>query len=275
MNNTKLVSAIVVDGKTLIKKDGKSELPFGCEYSLYMKNLENRKVSISVSIDGKDILNGNKIILDSNEDIKLERFLEDLDEGRKLRFIQKTKEIENFRGNRAEDGIIVINYTYERERHSALHVGGISSADLFGSSLGSVHSKYASIRSNSVNSTLSHSGDVGACFNSSVDTSCSVETQSLSSEKGITVEGSKSEQKFNRAWIGDLEYKTHVDTIELFGYESKVGIEVACETIFVKQKFCPSCGKHYQAGKEVDYCLSDGTYLKETINGVEVKQQIC
>ena len=266
MEYTKLVSAIVVDGKTLIKKDGRSELPFGCEYSIYMKNLENRKVLISVSIDGNDILNGKQIILNSGEEITLERFLENLDEGRKLRFIQKTKEIEAFRGNNAEDGLVVINYTYEREKTNTYSVKGIQRGgfldgfgDLYGS--GPVYAATNSV--NSVEASLS------------ANTAPIQDQASLSCEKGITVEGSKSNQAFSRGWIGELEYTTHVDTIELFGYKSKAGIEPEVSTIFVKEKYCPSCGSRYSAIGDVEYCSKDGTFLKETVNGVEVKKKVC
>lgn len=259
----------MVDGKTLVKKDGKSELPFGCEYSIYMKNIENRKVSVEVTIDGKDILNGRSIILRPNEDMKLERFVEDMNEGRKLRFIKKTKEIEDFRGNKPEDGLVVIKYTYERECTDPYGIGILGGPlrmrNMY-NDLSCDHAVYAATNSINANSTLdaSYSVKAQAC--------ASANAAPISTEKGITVEGSKSKQTFQRGHIGDLEYTSHVETIELFGYASEEGIAPAKQTVFVVEKYCPSCGTRYEYNDHTEYCVKDGTFLKETVNGTDIKQ---
>jgi len=251
MTNTKLITSLIVEDKLLLKNNSQVKLPFGCEYSIYLKNLENKKVSIGIKIDGQDILNGSKILLNPKEEMTLERFVEELSEGRKLRFIEKTKEISDFRGNKAEDGLIIISYQYEKDRvNKGFGFIGDYEFPTYGASRG--------LQSNSLNSCAN---SVKASYSAN-SVAASLDANCLN-DKGITVEGTESKQSFNRGYIGDLEYKEHFEVIELFGYVSECGISPNEETYFTKSKFCPSCGTFYEASDEADYCCKDGTYLKK------------
>jgi hypothetical protein len=105
----KLIAAIQVNGKTLREKGDIVELPFKSEYSIFLKNLETRRCKIDITIDGTNVT-GSGLVLNSLTSLDLERFIDD---NRKFKFISKSKEIEDFRGNKPEDGIIEIKYGFE------------------------------------------------------------------------------------------------------------------------------------------------------------------
>ncbi len=118
MYSNKLVACVKADGKVLREKGEEVLLPFGAEYSLYFKNEHSRKVQIEVEIDGQDVMNGRALLLDAGETMDLEGFINDTEgnDNRAFKFITKTNEISDFRGDRAEDGLIKVSYTFEKER---------------------------------------------------------------------------------------------------------------------------------------------------------------
>ena len=106
-------------------------------------------------------------------------------------------------------------------------------------------------------------GNVDAHMNDAFMTTnyCSMTADSsissaLSSEEGITVEGSDSNQGFQHVYVTDLEAETHVITIKLLGVDSsKVKIS---QPVTVKMS-CPTCGSSTR-GK---YCGSCGTRIRD------------
>jgi hypothetical protein len=67
-----------------------------------------------VWIDGQDVLDGKSLILNPNETVELEGFLRGMQGRNKFRFIQKTKEISDHRGDRIDDGLIRVEFAYEK-----------------------------------------------------------------------------------------------------------------------------------------------------------------
>lgn len=111
------VAAIKSKNKILREKDGVVYLPFGSEYSILLKNLENRKVLVKIKIDGEDVIKGG-LVIKPEQAVDLERYVRDnLFEGHKFKFIQKTQEIIEHRGERIDDGIIRIEFAFEKIRH--------------------------------------------------------------------------------------------------------------------------------------------------------------
>lgn len=116
MYKNNLVLSIKVADKFLKETNDTVYMPFLSEYSVFIKNKNNRKARVWVEIDGKDVLNGNTLIINPFDSIDLERFLEnDLNNGRKFRFIEKTKEISEYRGDLPEDGLVSIRYEFEKQ----------------------------------------------------------------------------------------------------------------------------------------------------------------
>jgi hypothetical protein len=51
-------------------------LPFGSEYSIYIKNLSSKKAVATITVDGQDVLNGDGIIINGNDTSELEGFID-------------------------------------------------------------------------------------------------------------------------------------------------------------------------------------------------------
>ncbi len=117
-----LVVAVAVepDNKIVreVFKDGTSTvyLPFGSEYSLVFKNQENQSASVSVSVDGIDALAGRSLVVPEKSSVSLKGFLDESHSIVKnaFKFIEKTDKIVNYRGNKIDDGIIRIEFQFEK-----------------------------------------------------------------------------------------------------------------------------------------------------------------
>jgi len=293
MYSNKLVACVKADGKVLREKGEEVLLPFGSEYGLYFKNEHSRKVQIEVEIDGQDVLAGKALLLDAGETMDLKGYVKDLygEDNRAFKFITKTNEISDFRGDRAEDGLVKVSYTFEKERpairvqdffHDSYRTytncgpdygkgGFIDTIDtdlsaVFG---GISHSTVDNISTNISYSTNAVSNSAESSFTaqsslrsvdvgmSSMSMNASV-TNAVASDPGITVEGSNTGQSFQRGSIGTLEDKSYTMVFQLKGLTSE---EVVREPVTVKtKKQCPSCGKKYKSSFE--YCPQDGTYLR-------------
>ncbi len=110
------VVEVKADGQILRVKDGAVYLPFGCEYSILLKNMNSRKASIRVSIDSEDVLDGNSLILDPLVTHELNGFLRGTTAKNRFRFIQKTKEIQEHRGDKVGDGLVRVEFAFEKPR---------------------------------------------------------------------------------------------------------------------------------------------------------------
>lgn len=120
MYSNQLVCSIKVNGKILREKiqDGNSSvfIPFGSEYSLIFKNLSGRNAVVHAEIDGRDINAAKQgFYLQAGRTIELEGFEKNYKTERHFKFIQKTSEISDFRGDRIDDGMIRITWQFEKE----------------------------------------------------------------------------------------------------------------------------------------------------------------
>jgi len=110
------VVEVKCNGKILRVQDDVIHLPFGSEYSIYLKNLNSRRAAINISIDGEDVLDGSSLILNANSSTDLEGFLRGATAKNKFKFINKTKEIQDHRGDKIDDGIIRVEFAYEKAK---------------------------------------------------------------------------------------------------------------------------------------------------------------
>jgi len=118
--DSKFVAVITCNGKILrdFKNDEDNyqvKLPFGSEYGIRLKNLNTTRCAFTVYIDGEDVLDGSRIILDPNESHDLEGFMSDNAVKNKFKFIEKTKKISEYRGDKIDDGMIRIEYQFEKK----------------------------------------------------------------------------------------------------------------------------------------------------------------
>lgn len=116
MYNNKLAIAIKVDGKILREFKDVVYIPFGTEYSILIKNLDLTRALASISVDGKDIGDGTKFVVPASGEIEVERFIRNgnLQEGNKLKFIERTDAVEKHRGIKIDDGLVKVEWQKEK-----------------------------------------------------------------------------------------------------------------------------------------------------------------
>lgn len=259
-----LVVAIKCQGKILREENGVVTLPFNSEYSILIKNLDSRDASIGVSIDGDDILYGKTLIVRSNSSIDLERYLDNITEGRKFKFIQKTEDIVKHLGDKVDDGIVRAEARWVKRVAEAItykYSYGWSynpwvypwTPDAYWDSVTYIPGESTLIQASNTNSSISWVIPTG---------NQSPEIEKLSKPKddeGITVKGSPSYQGFIPETIGELESQSTVVSIKLRGIKSNGTIITEPLTVD-KKLICPTCGK--KSKSNVNYCPNCGTNLK-------------
>jgi hypothetical protein len=243
-------------------------LPFGSEYSLLLKNLNTRRAEVTINIDGQDVLDGNSLVVDANTTLELEGFMKGMKAKNKFKFIKKTEEISNHRGDRIDDGIIRVEFAYEKsepvrirqiinEHHHHYHhhehndpwrsirYGGNTADPLVGT-------VYSYNSSNNLASSGSPEGlaEDFASFKQQLTTPVD--------EMGITVKGSEVNQDFQYVSMGDTD-PSEVIIIHLKGTDSQG--QVVQKPITVKTRLtCSSCGK--KSKSSFKFCPNCGTFLE-------------
>jgi len=263
------VAVIKNSGKILREKEpGLFQLPFGSEYSILLKNLNTKKALVKISIDGQSI--GNDLVMEPNSTTEVKRFIENLERGNSFRFIQKTKEIVDHRGDRIDDGIIRVEVTYEKDVTSYTYY----TYPIYYSST-AVWPDYKSMTwtansGDAVNCKTITSGNSGqnptttnafiynlGLLKNSVQSENFSNTMELKNDEGITVKGSENSQKFHYGSIGQLEENSIVIVLRLQGYSGPAQVT---RPITVKTKMiCETCGKHNKSSNQ--YCSRCGTFL--------------
>lgn len=116
MFNNKFVAVIKSNSEVLRERqNGEIYLPFGSEYTILLKNENSRGASVKITIDNKDVLDNKRLFLLANSEIELKGFLKGNETTNSFKFIERAKEIEEYRGTKIDDGIIRIEYQFEKE----------------------------------------------------------------------------------------------------------------------------------------------------------------
>jgi len=254
MYDKKLAFAIKVNGKILREFGDTVYIPFGSEYSILIKNLNTVKVGVSITIDGNDVLDGSRIIVDSNSESEVTRSIRNnnLTEGNRFKFIERTSGIEEHRGINIDDGLIVIQYEYAKPSkfptwESLPNRGFIPGYLTKGISN---HSAYSGM-DNYGAATKSAGERIRAC-------SSSIIGAAADSAPGITVAGSISTQQFTSvAFDGDGTINSMV--IKLVGTTNEGKQVLAPVTVAIKPK-CTTCGTVNKATNK--FCSNCGTSLQ-------------
>jgi hypothetical protein len=273
MYSNKFVVALkTVDGKVLREQKDTTFLPFGSEYSIYLKNLNSVRSQVKVSVDGQDVLNGESLVINANQDLNLERFLKSKDSGNRFKFIERTSQIENHRGVKTEDGLIRIEFQFEKVLTNQWYVdtrlgGGYNPGQIYngngwggaagGSGGNQIYTKgFGGSPLNAVGSSYSMPAGQANCMDFSLQ-STEIKCSAPVSDVGITVPGSISDQKFQTVSGFTLESEVHVIVLKLLGETDTVKI---VEPITVKAKpTCVSCGRVNKANSK--FCTNCGTSL--------------
>lgn len=263
MYHEKFVAVVKHGDKILRDRGGEVRLPFGSEYTILLKNKNVVDAVANVEVDGEDVLQGHQIIVPANETVEIKGWMRDMKETNKFRFINKTKEIQNHRGDRIDDGIIRISYQFEMEFDTKIYLRSISPPQsewppFFpdrpsdGPSWTYYnHETSAGMYSNSLSSnTKSFSGStVNCCYNTPA------------SDEGITIKGQKINNSYTYGSVGPLESTKHVIILRLFG-ERRVGnrIKKVKKVIPTRSKIqCEVCGRKWKS--HMQHCGNCGNYL--------------
>jgi len=254
MYSNKLVASLKANGKILREFKDTVYCPFGSEYSILIKNLNTVRAIVNVFIDGDNVVPGGLVVMPGQE-IDLERSIKNgnLTEGNKFKFIERTGAVEKHRGVKLEDGIVRVEYQFEKvyQRQDAIiwqtndyYKGPVYSSGVLRST-GINHQVYDSHTTISATSaTLS---------NQSMNISASV------NDVGITVPGSKSEQKFSTASWFATETEKHTIVLKLLGETPDNEPVRKPVTVKTKQK-CITCNHTNKISAK--FCAECGTSLK-------------
>jgi hypothetical protein len=248
MYSNNFAAAIKVNGKILREFGDTVYLPFGSEYEIRLKNINTSRTKVTVEIDGENVTGGG-LILNPSETVDLERFIRNgnLSEGNRFKFIERTNKIENHRGIKLEDGLISIRYEFEIS---------LPTYTLFPQ-----NNPYT--KSVPINYYVGGSGrytcNVRGSLNAPIENSINTNAALSLNETGITVEGSRSNQKFNTTlWNGSIG-GMNVLNIKLLG-ETEENKKVR-EPVTVKTKLeCKTCGTINPATS--NFCSECGTSLQ-------------
>lgn len=281
MYNQKLAVAIKSSGKVLREFKDTVYVPFSSEYSILIKNLNTVRAIVNVFIDGEDMVPGG-LVLNAGQEVDLERSIKNgnLNEGNRFKFIERTAGVEKHRGIKLEDGVVRVEYQFEKvyQRQDGVqwdqvyYKGGHYGGPLMGSAIGSSqpmfnvngtlrsvdYSKGETVRAmaasataeycstnNIVNKSDYHEGmaTMDCCFN----------------DAGITVPGSKSEQKFSTASWFATEATKHSIVLKLLG--ETLDNKPVVKPVTVKHKpECLTCGRKNKATAK--FCQDCGTSLE-------------
>jgi hypothetical protein len=283
MYNQKLVASLKANGKILREFKDTVYIPFGSEYSFLIKNLNTTRALVNIFIDGEDVIEGG-LVLNAGQEVDLERYVKNgnLSVGNKFKFIERTAAIEDGpRGTKLEDGLVRIEFQFEKPYVPPLNRGWIAASGGIGGSTGQWYGTNSPASFN-VNGALrsvdfSQNGQVMAqAASAAVDKYCADNGIVNKSEVhdgmatmdwmdapkndiGITVPGSRSEQKFQKTFMGAMEAEKHTIVLKLLGETPDNKPVLKPVNVKMKPK-CVTCGKQNKANAK--FCTECGTALE-------------
>lgn len=299
MYGNKLATAIKVNGKVLREFKDTVYIPFGSEYTILIKNLHTTRAVVNVFIDGDNAVPGGLVIEPGREvDLERWIKNGNLTEGNRFKFIERTENIENGpRGIKLEDGLIRIEHQFEQPRPviniadqfwnkgptwvttNTPYYGPFYGTTGISGSTGDRFSVTASGAINQVNvngalrgvdTSLNGMATAQAasaavdkyCADNGIQNKCELHDGAATMDwcdTGITVPGSKSEQKFSTVTMGLMESAKHSMVIKLLG--DLGDNKPVAKPVTVKHKpKCVTCGKQNKA--HAKFCTECGTALE-------------
>jgi hypothetical protein len=291
MYEKKMVAAIKVNGKVLREIKDCVLMPFNNEYSILLKNLNTTRAVVNIFIDGDNVVPGG-LVLEPGKECDLERSIKNnnLTEGNKFKFIERTAAVEDGpRGIKLEDGLIRIEFQFEKYVPPPVYnswgqnglqyppgVRGSSAGEFWSQTYGSTsmniggamrgvdHSKGEFVKSSAAQNINQYMADNNIqCSAGEVHdgmATCDWNAAPIPKRDiGITVPGSKSEQKFQTTYMGALEAEKHTIVLKLLG-ELNDGAKILSPVTVHHKPKCVTCGKQNKA--HAKFCTECGTALE-------------
>jgi hypothetical protein len=258
------------NGKILRVKNGAVYLPFGSEYSILLKNLNSKRASVKISIDGEDVLDNSSLVLDANASTELQGFLRGNVARNRFRFINKTKEISDHRGDHADDGLLRVEFAFEKPAEQPWILKTIREVHnpplditYYGTNAEwSYRSKLSTDRGMAPQSVYTASVGEKNCSNESNVTMDSLGVENISAipnaDEGITVKGSEVSQEFRYTTLRSLDEST-VIVIALKGL-TETGQSIAQPVTTQEKLVCKTCGT--KSKSSFKFCPTCGTFLE-------------
>lgn len=248
MYKNNFVVVVKCKGKILRERDGGSVyLPFGAEYSILLKNKDASRALVDIEVDGENVMNGHKLIVEGNETQEIKGFMRDMRKTNRFKFIHKTKEIQEHRGDRIDDGLVRVTYQFEKK-----HVEPITiTFDSFPTQRKCKRSPSVDWTYCDSRTSVSNNSDNSVYF-SSFNNAAPV------SDEGITVKGEKITQNYNYGDIGALESAIHTIVLHLKGQTQKKKVVKKAMTVRTKLG-CSTCGRKNKSTNK--FCHNCGTYI--------------
>ena len=288
MYNNKLVAAIKSNGKVLREFGEEVYIPFGSEYSILIKNLHSVRAIVRIYIDGKNVTGSGDggLVIEANKELNLERSISNgnNNKGNRFKFIERTTGIESHRGIKLEDGLLRIEFEFEKEYPKYVNNHWLGNerniwndSTMIGDHLRGTtgdnptdHSVFTSSTIDAVAGAPQASGS--ARSTSSTRQYCAKgisagkntlksksRSRDVENDVGITVEGSISKQKFKEASWFPTEDQTHVIVLKLLGEtEDNKPVKVAVTT--KTKPTCTTCGRTNKATAK--FCQECSTSLQ-------------
>jgi hypothetical protein len=289
MYNQKLVASLKANGKILREFKDTVYCPFGAEYSILLKNLNTVRAVVNVFIDGENIVPGG-LVLNAGQEIDLERSIKNgnLTEGNKLKFIERTSRVEQHRGVKLEDGLVRIEYQFEIPRpiinvnqifgntntlyyppgvrstigeyqgvtdKFTLTSSGASQMNVNGALRGVDYSAGESMKASAASATNATLRSMNISAQSSPEGMATMDWN----DSGITVPGSRSEQKFQTTYLNSLDPQKYSIVLKILG--ETPDNELIRKPVTTKHKpKCVTCGKQNKATAK--FCTECGTALE-------------
>lgn len=265
MYHNQFVASVKCGGRIMRENKEVVMLPFGADYSLLFKNLSTRRAKVGVTIDGEDVLGGSNLVVNSNEDYELERFIinGNLLNGPKFRFIEKTGQISSTRGDKVDDGIIRVTYAFELSNPPTFKIYP-DRFDTYGGGSGDFMRHSFHYTSNAANNPQTYSscnvnsrGVSGQSIGGNNVVPDSLDDPLEVSDVGITTKGAESNQSFVRTYMG-LTGEEHAIILYLRGVNDSGKMIV--EPVHVRRKNkCETCGQINNSNQK--FCGGCGTNL--------------
>lgn len=265
MYNQKFAAAIKVNGKVLREFKDTVYVPFASEYSILLKNLNTRRAIVTVYIDGENQTPGG-LVIDAGRESTLERSIKNnnLNEGNRFKFIERTGAVEQHRGIKLEDGIVRVEFEFERDQpqwyfnNNSTQIKGPWVDPGYNTWTGTHHTPTYGVAQGSTNSVLRNAS---ASLNNIQISATSCVTTPIASynDAGITVAGSKSDQKFQTVTGVYGDGTKHNIVLKLLG-ETPDNQPVLKEVTVKSKPKCTTCGRQNKA--HAKFCTNCGTSLE-------------
>jgi hypothetical protein len=293
----KFCVSLRVNGKVLRERNSVVALPFNSEYEVRLKNLNSVKAQVNVSIDGKDATDG-WLVMEPNSTLDLERWIKDgnLTSGNKFKFIQRTAQIEKHRGIEVDDGIVRVEYKFQKpnpfvapspvvihEHHyhnnpywwngyywpyypyypypiTANVMTGVANSEYI--NVGQISNPTYTCGTSQFTQSSVDNNAQGGVGNTIFAMNCSMNSAPLNqmvesqNTEGITVPGSESHQAFGTTYDFECE-ESKVLILRLVGEVNKIPVNKPL-TVDVKPK-CQICGRTNSPTNK--FCSECGTSL--------------